>query len=60
MCKYYYDAVEAEEGYFGRVYHYENDRKVVDFKGTIVLQENKAIDEAAEWLEDNGIEAELG
>lgn len=64
--EYYYTAkYDSTHGWRGEVYHYENansDRQIVDYVSPAdsdIINEAAALDDAAEWAEDHGIEAEM-
>jgi Zn-dependent metalloprotease len=58
----YYTAVEQHGSYRGQVYRYRPDGNTADVLWTSDTRydtSEQALDAAAQWLEDNGVEAEL-
>lgn len=46
-------------GYCGRVYHFDmtGEKEIEQFRGPVREIKERAVDDAAEWLEDENLEA---
>ena len=59
--QYYYEPRRTQGLWYAVVYHYVNDKEVIDYKSNKyegLGGENQAIDDVTDWMEDNEIEAE--
>ena len=59
--RYYYRAIERDGFYCGQVYHYDPTGDVIipDWTSTVPRKAKEtAMDDACEWAEDQGIDAE--
>lgn len=61
MPKHYYAARETEYGYRWIIYHYEGLRTVIDHSSPSDAYDTKerALDGAAEFLDENNLDAEM-
>lgn len=60
--KHYYEARESSGQWRGVIYHYDPEtlsRMIVDHRTDVTDDEPSALDLCADWLEANGMEAEL-